>query len=62
MAATSTQRLAVWLAFIAAALSFTAVAITAAGSGRIDATPLFGGILMLVLGLAGRARLRQLPK
>ena len=59
MAATSTQKLAVWLAFIAAGLSFTAVALSATRTGRIDATPLFGGILMLALGIAGVARLRQ---
>jgi hypothetical protein len=59
MAATTTQKLAVWLAFAAAALSFLAVAITASRSGRIEATPLFGGIVMLVLGLSGRARLRE---
>jgi hypothetical protein len=62
MAANSTQKLAVWLAFIAAALSFTAVGIAAARTGRIEATPLFGGIVMLVLGVSGVARLRQLPK
>jgi hypothetical protein len=62
MAATSTQRLAVWLAFVAAALSFAAVALAAMRTGRIEATPLFGGIVMLVLGAAGVARLRQLPK
>lgn len=62
MAATSTQKLAVWLAFIAAGLSFAAVAFTAARTGRIEATPLFGGIVMLVLGVSGVARLRQLPK
>ncbi len=59
MAATSTQKLAVWLAFIAAGLSFTAVALAASRTGRIDATPLFGGILMLALGIAGVARLRR---
>jgi len=59
MAATATQKLAVWLAFIAAGLSFTAVALAASRTGRIDATPLFGGILMLALGIAGAARLRR---
>jgi hypothetical protein len=59
MAATSTQKLAVWLAFIAAGLSFAAVALNASRTGRIDATPLFGGILMLALGIAGVARLRR---
>jgi hypothetical protein len=59
MAATSTQKLAVWLAFIAAGLSFAAVALNGARTGRIDAMPLFGGILMLALGIAGVARLRR---
>jgi hypothetical protein len=57
--ATSTQKLAVWLAFIAAALSLTAVVITATRTGRIEATPLGGGLLMLALGIAGVAKLRR---
>ena len=48
MAATTTQKLAVALAFIAGALSLVAVAVTASRSGRIDATPLFGGLFMLL--------------
>jgi lipopolysaccharide export LptBFGC system permease protein LptF len=59
MPATSTQKLAVWLAFIAAALSFLAVGVGAARTGRIEATPLFGGLLMLAMGVAGVAKLRQ---
>ena len=59
MAGTATQKLAVWLAFIAAGLSFAAVALAASRTGRIDATPLFGGMLMLALGIAGAARLRR---
>jgi hypothetical protein len=55
---TRVQRMAVWLAFLAAALSFTAVAIGAARTGRIEATPLFGGLLMLGLGIAGIGKLR----
>jgi hypothetical protein len=62
MAASTTQKLAVALAFVAGALSLVAVAITAARSGRIDATPLFGGLFMLALGIAGVVRLRQLPR
>ena len=62
MAATTTQKLAVALAFIAGALSLVAVAITAARSGRIDATPLFGGFFMIALGIAGVVKLRQLPR
>jgi len=53
------QTLAVWLAFIAAALSFTAVSITVSRTGRIEATPLFGGLVMLALGIAGYLRLRR---
>jgi hypothetical protein len=59
MPPTSTQKLAVWLAFIAAAISFLAVGITASRTGRLEATPLFGGLLMLAMGIAGIAKLRQ---
>jgi hypothetical protein len=54
---TGKQRLAIWLAFIAAALSFTAVGIGYSRDGNVDMTPLFGGILMLVLGITGYRRL-----
>ena len=54
-----TQRLAVVLAFFAAALSFGAVVITYLDRGQIRITPLFGGIVMLVLGLSGLSRLKQ---
>jgi hypothetical protein len=54
-----TQRFAVVLAFVAAVLSFVAVAITYVGQGQIRATPLFGGIVMLVLALSGLSRLRK---
>jgi hypothetical protein len=53
------QALAIGLAFIAAALSFTAVAITVSRTGRIEATPLFGGLLLLALGVGGYLRLRR---
>ena len=53
------QKTAVWLAFAAAALSFTVVIVTALKTGRIEVTPLFGGILMLVLAVVGRRRLSQ---
>jgi hypothetical protein len=56
---TSTQRTAVALAFLAAAFSLAAVALTAMRTGRIEAVPLFGGLLMLALGIAGVARLRS---
>ncbi|HEY7501722.1 MAG TPA: hypothetical protein VH740_24600 [Vicinamibacterales bacterium] len=55
----SQRTLVVWLAFIAAALSFTAAAITFSRTGRIEATPVFGGLFMLALGIAGVAKLRQ---
>jgi hypothetical protein len=56
---TRTQVMAVWLAFVAAGLSFTAVALTFTRTGRIEATPLFGGLFMLALGIAGRVKLRR---
>ena len=56
---TSTQKLAVLLAFVAAALSFSAVAVTFVRTGTIQATPLLGGLLMVALGLAGYIRIRQ---
>ena len=52
------QKLAVFLALMAAVLSLTAVAIRAVRDGVVDATPLFGGLLMLVLGVGGHRRLR----
>jgi hypothetical protein len=55
----TTQKLVVLLAFIAAALSLTAVAFTASKTGRIEATPLFGGLLMLALGIGGYFRLKN---
>jgi hypothetical protein len=56
---TTAQTTAVWLAFVAAALSFTAVIVTAIKTGRIEVTPLFGGILMFLLGVAGYRRLKR---
>jgi hypothetical protein len=55
---TSTQRTAVGLAFVAAALSFAALALTFWRTGRIEATPLFGGLVMLALGIGGYMKLR----
>jgi hypothetical protein len=60
VAPTSTQKLAVGLAFVAAGFSLLAVAMTAARTGRIEATPLFGGLFMLALGIGGYVRLRGL--
>lgn len=58
---TTTQKTAVVLAFVAAALSFSAVAIGIFSTGTIEATPLFGGLFMLALGMSGYYRLRQPP-
>ena len=55
--ATSTQKLAVFLAFVAAALSFAAVAVTYSRTGSIQVTPLGGGAVMLALGVSGYRRL-----
>jgi hypothetical protein len=53
----STQKLAVVLAFIAAALSFAAVAVGYVQTGTIRITPLGGGALMLALGIGGYKRI-----
>jgi hypothetical protein len=55
--ATSTQKLTVVLAFLAAALSFAAVAVGYVQTGTIRITPLGGGALMLALGVSGYKRL-----
>ena len=55
--ATSTQKLAVILAFVAAALSFAAVAVGYAQTGEIRVTPLGGGAVMLALGVSGYKRI-----
>ena len=54
---TSTQKLAVVLAFVAAALSFAAVGVGYARTGEIRVTPLGGGAVMLVLGVSGYKRI-----
>jgi hypothetical protein len=58
---TSAQKLAVLLAFAAAALSFSVLVFSFVRTGAIQATPLFGGLLMLALGLGGYSRIRQPP-
>lgn len=58
---TQAQKLAVLLAFAAAALSFSVLLFSFLRTGAIQATPLFGGLLMLALGLAGYSRIRQPP-
>jgi hypothetical protein len=55
--ATSTQKLAVFLAFVAAALSFAAVAVGYARTGEIRVTPLGGGAVMLALAVSGYKRI-----
>jgi hypothetical protein len=57
--ATHTQKLAVWLAFVAAALSLAAAALTFSRTGRLEATPLFGGLFMLALAIAGVVKLAR---
>ena len=54
-------KLAVLLAFVAAALSFSVLVFSFVRTGAIQATPLFGGLLMLALGLGGYSRIRQPP-
>ena len=54
---TSTQKLVVILAFVAAALSLVAVAVGYLQTGTIRLMPLGGGLLMLVLGISGYKRI-----
>lgn len=56
--ATSAQKTAVLLAFVAAGLSFLSVGVRFVQSGRIQVTPLLGGLFMLALGIGGLKRLR----
>jgi hypothetical protein len=56
---TRAQTLAVALAFIAAALSLAAAAIGVFRDGAVDATLLFGGLLMLALGIGGYVKLTK---
>lgn len=56
---TSTQKLAVVLAFVATALSLGAAAVVFARRGEIAVTPLFGGLFMLVMAVAGYRKLRR---
>lgn len=55
---TRSQKLAVALAFAAAAFSFAAVALRFAREGDVDVTPLVGGLFMLALGVSGYLRIR----
>ena len=56
--ATPAQKIAVVLAFVAAGLSFGAVAVGFSRTGRVDLTPLAGGLLMLALGVSGVLKIR----
>jgi hypothetical protein len=55
---TSTQRFAVALAFMVGALSLAAAASAYFRTGSVPYTPLFGGLFMLALAIAGYRRLR----
>jgi hypothetical protein len=56
---TTSQKLAVMLAFFAAALSLSAAASSYFKEGQIDALPIFGGLFMLSLGISGYLRVRN---
>ena len=56
--ATNAQKTAVMLAFVAAGLSLLSVAVQFVQAGRIQLTPLFGGLFMLALGVSGVIKLR----
>jgi len=56
---THVQKLAVLLAFVAAGLSFSVLVYSFLRTGAIQAPPLFGGLLMLALGLSGYSRIRR---
>jgi hypothetical protein len=49
------------LAFLAAAMSLAAAAIAYVKRGEIAIVPLAGGLLMLAMGIAGVARLKNQP-
>jgi len=57
-----TQKMAVALAFIAAALSLSAAILVYVKSGEIAGTPLFGGIFMLTLAIGGLMKLKSGPR
>jgi hypothetical protein len=58
MASKSTQKLAVFLAFVAAGLSFAAVAVSYYKAGVIPITQLGGGAVMLMLAVGGYQKLK----
>lgn len=55
---TRSQKLAVALAFAAAAFSLAAAGMRFAREGAVDVTPLVGGLFMLALGVSGYLRIR----
>ena len=57
---TRSQKFAVVLAFTTTAPSLAAASIRLIRDGSIAATPLFGGLLMLTLGIGGYRRFKNL--
>ena len=53
------QRLAVLLAFVAAALSLGTAGLHFFRNGSIRMTPLIGGLFMLALGIGGYLKLKE---
>jgi hypothetical protein len=58
---TPTQKLAVFMAFLAAALSLAAVLTAYIRTGQVRVTPLAGAVVMLALGISGYKRLKAPP-
>ena len=56
---TSSQKLAVLMAFLAAALSLWATGLQFARTGSIGMTPLIGGLVMLGFGIGGYRKLKN---
>lgn len=59
---TLTQKLAVVLAFVAAALSCAAAILRYTRDGEVAVTPILGTLVMVALGVSGYRRLRQLSR
>lgn len=56
------QKLAVVMAFAAAALSCAAAIVRYTRDGEVAFTPILGALIMVVLGVSGYRRLRQLSR
>ena len=56
------QRLAVLLAFVAAALSLGTAGLHFFRNGSIRMTPLIGGLFMLALGIGGYLKLKDIER